>query len=65
MIDRMSDVALRIAKAEPDQLKEIFTKEIQAKGWSEDERETLMQAFDTRACFLNKLAIGLVTPRWK
>lgn len=66
MIDLVSDLILRIARADCDELRRIYHHEIRVKGWSDEEREALLKAHDTRACWLNKLAIGMTpTARWK
>jgi hypothetical protein len=64
MCDLLTDTALRIAAAEPDELRAIYHTEINAPIWTDEERETLMQTFGTRAAYWNALAIGLQRPRW-
>lgn len=64
MIDLVSDLILRIANSDSAELRRIYHHEIQAKGWSDEEREAILKAHNTRACWLNKLAIRMEKPRW-
>lgn len=65
MLDRLSDCVLRIAQADAAQLKEIYEKEVKAKGWSDEERSALILAVDTRMEWLNRVSVGLQVPRWR
>lgn len=64
MSDLLTDCAVRIARADAKQLREIYKREIQAPIWTDEERETLLQAFGTRAAYWNRIEIGLTEPRW-
>lgn len=64
MSDLLTDCAIRISQADPERLREIYYKEILAPIWTDDERATLMEAFDLRASFHNRMALGVQVPRW-
>lgn len=65
MLDLLTDCILRISHADAEQLREIYQTDIARPGWSDEEREALLKAHDTRAMWLNRISVGLQLPRWK
>lgn len=65
MSDVFTDLAIRISRAEPDELRAIFQREIQTKIWTDEEREALLEAHDKRASYWNQISVGMTEARWK
>lgn len=64
MLDMLSDIILRLGKADKDELRHFYVTEIQAPKWTDEERQFLTNAFDKRAIELNRAEIGMTHPRW-
>lgn len=65
MCDIFTDCAIRISKAEPDELRAIYQTEIRTKKFDDEERAELTELHDKRASYWNRQAIGIQEARWK